>query len=111
MEPAIKPVALVTCASLTTLPNIEEVEDIYLPDHTAMSSNDSCSDYEDPLYGPDKFNQSELNGLIWDLFLSNDQSEILATTIQEKNKILNSGTKVTFCRTMARDCFIFFQRR
>ena len=45
----------------TTLDDIEEAQDIYFPDHTAMSSDDSCSDYEEPLFGPQQFSQSELN--------------------------------------------------
>ena len=48
----------------TTLPDIEEAQDITLPDHTSMSSDYSCSDYEEALYGPQKFNQSELNDLV-----------------------------------------------
>ena len=53
----------------TALPDIEESQDISLPDHTGMS-NDSCSDYEKPAYGTKQFNQSELDDLFRDLCLS-----------------------------------------
>ena len=45
----------------TTLPDIEEAQDIFLPDHTTISSDESYNDYEKPSYGPQQFNQSELN--------------------------------------------------
>ena len=77
---------------------MKEAQHISLPDHTAMSNDDSCSNYEEPLYDPKQFNQSELNDLVWDLCLSKDQSEILALRIQE-NYILDFGAKVRFNRT------------
>ena len=42
----------------TTLPDIEEAQDMYLLDHTAMSSGESCSDYKEPSHGPQQCNQS-----------------------------------------------------
>ena len=48
----------------TTLDDIEEAQDIYFIDHTAMSSDDSCSDCEEPSYGPQQFNQYEFNDLV-----------------------------------------------
>ena len=56
----------------TTLPGIGEVWDISVPDHTAMFSDDSCSDYEEPWHSPQKFNQSELNDLVWHICFSKD---------------------------------------
>ena len=42
----------------TTLPDIEEAQHISLPDQTAMSSGESCSDYKEPSHGPQQCNQS-----------------------------------------------------
>ena len=70
----------------TTLPNIEEAQYIYFPDHTTRSSDDSGSDYEEPLYGPRQFNKSQLNDLIRDLYLSKDQSEFFSTRLQENKR-------------------------
>ena len=36
----------------TTLPDIEEAQHISLPDQTAMSSGESCSEYEKSSYDP-----------------------------------------------------------
>ena len=93
LESAIRPVPHskeLPVPIFTTLPDVEKEQDIPLPDHTARCSDDSCNDYEEPPYGPQKFTQSELNDLVRDLCLSKDQSEILASRLQEKN-ILDLG--------------------
>ena len=67
LESAIKPVAYseeLPLPLLTTLSDIEETQDISLPDHTVVSRDNSCSDYEEPSYDPQQFNQSELYGLV-----------------------------------------------
>ena len=68
----------------TTLPDIEKAQEISLQDHTVISIDDSCSDYEEPSYGPQQLNLSELNDLVLDLCLLKDYSEIHASRLQER---------------------------
>ena len=113
LESAIRPVAHseeLPVPVFTGLPDIDVIEEeIPLPDQHAISTDDSCSDYEEPSFGPQLFNQSELNDLVRDLCLSKEQSEVLASRLQEKN-ILDSGTKVTFYRTREGSLLHFFSK-
>ena len=72
LESAIRPVAhseelpvLFSIVLFTILPDIKEARDISLPDDTAMSSDNSCSDYGEPSYVSQQLNQSEFNGLVF----------------------------------------------
>lgn len=55
------------------------------------------------------FNQNELNDLVRDLYLSKENSELLASRLREKN-LLEFGTKVTFYRTREKDLLNFFSQ-
>ena len=71
-----------------------------------MSSDDNCREYEENSNSPLRFNQSKLNDVVQDIYLSKDQSEIIAWKLQEKN-ILNSLANVTLYRT--KECrFLYF---
>ena len=110
LDSAIRPVAHsedLPVPVFTSLPEIDETEEI--PADLSISSGDSCSDYEEPSNGPQLFNQSELNDLVRDLCLSKEQSEVLASRLQEKN-ILDSGTKVTYYRTRESSLLRFFSK-
>ncbi|KAL4107754.1 hypothetical protein QTP88_018046 [Uroleucon formosanum] len=54
-----------------------------------------------------RFNQNELSGLIRELCLLKEASELLASRLNDKN-LLNSGTKITFYRTREKDLLSFF---
>ena len=59
VESAIRPVEhseKLPVPLFTALPDVEEERDIPLPDHTAISSDDSCSDLEEPSYVPQHSN-------------------------------------------------------
>ena len=75
LESGIRPVAYsekLHVPLFTNLLVIEKAQEPSLLDHNAMSSDKSCSDYKEPSYGPQHFNQSEQNDLVRYLCLSKD---------------------------------------
>ena len=86
----------------------------FLPDLTAdetllearEDSNSSCNNYSSTSMAaeasslstnPEPFGQGQLNDLVCDLNLSKESSELLASRLGEHG-VLDSGTKITFCR-------------
>ena len=67
------------------------------------------SEYEEPMSGPQLFNQSELSDLVRDLALSKESSEVLASRLKEKS-LLQPGTKVSFYRKRDADFVPLFSQ-
>ena len=66
-------------------------------------------EYEEPMSGPQLFNQSELSDLVRDLALSKESSEVLASRLKEKS-LLQPGTKVSFYRKRDADFVPLFSQ-
>jgi len=58
------------------------------------------------LMPPSLFDQAEINGLIRDLNLPKQSSELLAARLQEKH-LLHPGTNITFYRSREQEMFSF----
>jgi hypothetical protein len=71
-------------------------------------SEGSDSDFQTTSHS-ERFDQNKLSGLIRDLNLSKDSSELLASRLKEKN-VLQPGTKTTFYPSREKDLLPFFTK-
>ena len=89
MESARRPVLHcdeIPVPEFTHLPDLEINESMMdCPESETTSCDSSASEYEGASYTQKQFNQMELNDLVRDLALSKEQSEVLASRLNEKN--------------------------
>ena len=78
-----------------------------LPDHKELTDgdNDINEDFAS-LFMLVLFDQQNLSGLIRDLSLSKESSEVLTPQLKDQNLLLQ-GTKITFCRTQMKRLCLF----
>lgn len=84
-----------------------------IPDDGSMSTNSESAQFQSSgeehnlEEGPHLIKQAELNDLVRDLFLSKEQSELLASRLKEWN-VLNEETKVTYFRGRNKDLMTYY---